>query len=96
MHDAISLFLHERLDATVESLRKSSAEYALAAEKRLALYEAIDPILRSREGLTISAGDCQNFRDYFDQEFIVTAVMQEELYKQGWRDCAALLRSLGV
>lgn len=40
--------------------------------------------------------DCDNLRDYLDQAFVTTAIMQEEVYQQGFLDCIRLLRSLGV
>lgn len=66
MQDAISLFIHQRLETIMEDLRCNNA------------------------------GDCDTLRDYLDQEFVTTAIMQEEVYQQGFLDCIRLLRSLGV
>lgn len=56
----------------------------------------IDPIIKSTSEMTVSAEDLTDFREYFDQEFIVVASLQHELYRQGYRDCIKLLTMLGL
>ena len=97
MQDAISLFIHQRLDAITESLRQNNAEYALASERQKLLYgQLLDPILRGEGPLTLSSGDRAALRDYLEQEFVTNAVAEEVLYRQGFLDCIRLLRHLGV
>ena len=96
MQSDLSLFLHSRIESIMTDLRKNHAGYAVAWTKRRELYDLIDPILRAEGSLTIAHGDCQNLRDYREQDFITLAVMQEELYRQGYLDCVELLRTMGV
>ncbi|MBQ8390371.1 MAG: hypothetical protein IJX52_05270 [Oscillibacter sp.] len=97
MQDAISLFIHQRLDAIMEDLRANNAEYALASERQKLLYgQLLDPVLRGEGPLTLSPGDRAALRDYLEQEFVTNAVAEEVLYRQGFLDCIRLLRHLGV
>lgn len=96
MQEFVLDFLSGRLDSVVEFFRKNNAEYALAAERKRSLYDAISPMMHVENSMTISEGDGLNLRDYFEQDFIMTAIMEEELYKQGYLDCIQLLRLIGV
>lgn len=96
MRSEISLFLNERIQVIMDDLRQNNAEYALAVSKRSELYDLIDPILCSTEDISLKAADCLHFRQYMDQDFTTVAVMQTELYRQGYLDCVHLLRTLGV
>ena len=96
MQSDFSAFMCSRIESILTDLRKNHAGYAVAWTKRRELYDLIDPILRSEGGLTIAHGDCQNLRDDMEQDFITIAVMQEELYRQGYLDCVKLLRTVGV
>ena len=46
--------------------------------------------------MSISAGDCINLREYFEQELEAAAIMQKEVYQQGYLDCVKLLLMLGI
>ena len=46
--------------------------------------------------MVFSAGDCTNFREYFQLEMEAAAIMQRELYQQGYLDCVSLLVKLGL
>ena len=46
--------------------------------------------------MVFSAGDCTNFREYFQLEMEAAAIMQRELYRQGYLDCVSLLVKLGL
>lgn len=96
VYNSVSEFLDNRIEEIAQTLRKNNGEYLLAAEKRKSLFMNIDPIIKSESDITISAGDCLNFREYFDQEFVVAASLQHELYRQGYRDCVKLLTMLGL
>ena len=89
-------FLSDRIDALLRDLPKTNAEYAVAEKKRNHLYDLLDPVLCTKEPLTISPTDCQNFREYLDQEATVGGIAQEEAYRLGCRDCVVFLRTLGV
>lgn len=93
----ISDFLDGRIEEIAQDLRKTNAEYALAVDKLKRLYENINPIIIStNEELTITHGDCLDFKELLDEELTSTAIMQQALYKQGYLDCVKLLRMLGV
>ena len=96
MQADFSTFVYSRIESIMNDLRKNHAGYAVAWTKRRELYDLIDPILRSEGSLTIAHGDCQNLRDDMEQDFITIAVMQEDLYRQGYLDCVELLRTMGV
>lgn len=92
----VSGYLDSRIEEIAQNLRKTNSEYALAMEKGKELMENIDPIIHSERGITISAGDCLDFQEFLKQEFTSTAIIQQELYKQGYLDCVKLLKMLGV
>ena len=46
--------------------------------------------------MVFSAGDCTNFQEYFQLEMEAAAIMQRELYRQGYLDCVSLLVKLGL
>ena len=96
MQADFSAFMYSRIESILTDLRKNHAGYAVAWTKRREHYDLIDPILRAEGSLTIAHGDCQNLRDDMEQDFITIAVMQEELYRQGYLDCVKLLRTVGV
>ena len=86
----------DRIDMILRSLPHTNATYVLAEKKRSGLYELLDPILRSKEEITISPSDCENFREFVDREAEVESIAMEALYRQGYLDCVRLLRALGV
>ena len=96
MYSSVSAFLDSRIEEIAQALRQNNGEYLLAAEKRKALFRSIEPILRSETERTVSAEERANFRQYFDQDFIVKASLQQELYRQGYWDCVKLLTMLGL
>ena len=96
MQNCVSEFIESRIEEISQALRKENGRYALAEENSKLLYDHIDPIIQNQGGLTISAGDCENFREYFDKEFEVIAIMQKELYRQGCLDGVRLLVMLGL
>ncbi len=96
MQSYISEFLESRIEEIAQDLRKNNGRYSLAVEKSKSLFDSIDPIMQSESEIILSAGDCLNFRELFDQEFEAAAIMQTELYRQGYLDCVKLLIMLGV
>lgn len=96
MDTAFGEYLNSKIEEMVANLRKNNSEHALAVEKEKILLENINPILCRDRGVTISAGDCADMRGCLEQEFVQTAIIQQELYKQGYFDCVKLFRTLGV
>ena len=92
----VSDFLDSRIDDIIKNLRETNGEYAIAVEKCKGLHENIDPIVYREEDITISGGDCMDFKGLFEHEFNMTAIMQQELYKQGYVDCIKLLKMLEI
>ena len=92
----LSGYLDFRIEEIVENLHKTNSEYALAAEKSKELMENIDPIIHSERGITISVGDCLDFQEFLEYESTSTAIMQRELYNQGYLDCVKLFKMLGI
>ena len=89
-------FLDGRIEEIAQNLLKTNSEYALAVEKSKDLMENIDPIIHREREITISAGDCLDVQEFLEHEFTSTAIMQQELYKQGYIDCVKLLKMLGA
>ena len=96
MRSCITEFLDHRMEEIAQSLRSSNAAYSLAVEKSQFLFESIEPIMCNKKDICISAGDCTNFREYFQLEMEAAAIMQRELYRQGYLDCVSLLVKLGL
>ena len=86
MQNCVSKFIESRIEEISQALRKGNGRYALAAESSKLLYDSLEPIVQNEGDISISAGDCLNFREYFEQEFEATAIMQKELYRQGYLD----------
>lgn len=96
MQSCVSDFLDSRIEEIVQSLPQKNGVYSLAVEKRNFLFDSIHPIMQSEREITLSAGDCENFREYFEQELEIAAIMEQELYRQGYLDCVQLLVRLGL
>ena len=96
MQNCVSKFIESRIEEISQALRKGNGRYALAAESSKLLYDSLEPIVQNEGDISISAGDCLIFREYFEQEFEATAIMQKELYRQGYLDCVKLLVTLGL
>ena len=94
MQADFSAFMYSRIESILTDLRKNHAGYAVAWTKRRELFDRLDPIFRTEGSLTHA--DYQAVQDYMEQDFITIAVMQEELYRQGYLDCVELLRTMGV
>ena len=92
----VSDFLDSRIEEIVRNLRETNSEYALAAEKNKELIMHIDPIIHHEDPITISAEDCMDFREFFENDFTCAAILQSELYRQGYRDCVELFGMLGI
>lgn len=92
----VSDYLDSRIEEIAQDLRKTNSEYALAMKKCKELIKQIDPMLHSEGGIALTAGDCLNFQEFLKHEFTSTAIMQQELYKQGYLDCVELLKMLGI
>ena len=96
MQEQVFQFVISRIEEIHDELQKTDGAYALAVEKSRYLMECIHPIAESDRDITITARDCQNFHDYFQQQFDAAAIMQPALYRQGFRDCIDLLFILGI
>lgn len=96
MNNAFTDFLDFRIEEIMSGLKDRNAEYAVASERRSALYNNIEPIINHGRDITISFSDCEDIRELLDVEITLDAVTEHELYKQGYRDCVKLLTLLGV
>ena len=96
MEPYVSDFLNSRIEEIIQNLKQTNGEYALAVEQNKNLMESIDPIISRDRDIAISAGDCMNFRDFLNEEFTQTAILQKELYRQGYLDCVKLLKTLQI
>ena len=92
----VSDFLDGRIDDIMQDLRNTDSEYALSLEKSRHLHNDVEPILNSKKELLITEGDCLKFRELLEQEFTMTAIMQQEIYKKGYLDCVKVLKMIGV
>ncbi|WP_040196795.1 hypothetical protein [Candidatus Soleaferrea massiliensis] len=96
MKSDIAHFLDSRIEAIIRDLRKTNSEYAFAAERSKELYLNIEPVIHRERDITLCAADRLDFQEYFKQAFIVTAIEQQALYRQGYLDCVGLLSKLGI
>ena len=96
MRNCVSEFIESRMEEIAQDLLQNNSVYCLAVEKGKSLFESIDPIMQNESDMSISAGDCINFREYFEQELEAAAIMQKEVYQQGYLDCVKLLLMLGI
>lgn len=96
METLIRNFCDDRIDEVLWELPASNAEYAVAEEKRMGLYDALEPVFRAEGDIALSAQECENFRDYLDQDARAAGIANDVLYRQGYLDCVRLLRALGV
>ena len=95
--DAITReYLCRRLDEIICGLKETNPHYALENDICNRLYESIEPILLHDGDLTICAGDCANLYEYLEHETARDAIIQEELYLQGYLDCVRLLSMLKI
>lgn len=85
-----------RVQEIAQELEEANGSYALAVRRRKELYKAVEPVLASREDISISSGDCGNIRDYLEQNFEANAILEQELYRRGYLDCVDLLSELGI
>ena len=92
----VSDFVDIRIDEIAQELRRTNGEYALAMDRRKDLYSNLDSIIMREESVTICVGDCLDFQEFFEQDFVAAALLQKELYRQGCRDAVELLRQLHV
>lgn len=90
----VSDFLNGRIEYVMQNLCKTNGDYALAMKKKKMLYQNIEPIIQRRGELNITAGDCMDFCEYFENDFTTAAILQQALYRQGYLDCAQLLAML--
>lgn len=96
MQKCISAWVGNRIEEIGQALCKENGSYALVVENSKILYARIDPIIQTNDEITLSAGDCKDLREYFEQSFEASAIMQQELYRQGCLDCVKLLLMLGL
>jgi hypothetical protein len=60
------------------------------------LHKNVNSIINREEEITISAGNCIDFKKLFEHKFESASIVQKELYKQGYLDCIKVLKMLGV
>lgn len=96
MQNCMSQLMESQIKEISQALRKDNSHYALAVESNKSLYNSIEPIIKYEGEITLSAGDCLNLREYFEQECEAAAIMQKALYQQGYLDCVKLLIALGL
>lgn len=92
----LSDYVDSRIEEITQNLKRTNSEYSLAIKKSKELRENIDPIIYRESDITICVGDCLDFQEFLEQELTSAAIMQQELYKQGYLDCVKLLKMLGV
>ncbi len=89
-------FISDRIGEISDKVLETNSEYALSREQSNAIYERLEPILNSETDLTINQGECSDFNTLLDNNVFSEAIMEQELYKQGYLDCVYLLKGLGV
>lgn len=92
----VAAFFGGRIEEKLQSLLKENGEFVLAYAKSKELIDNINAIAHHDRDLTITPGDCADLKDFLEYEFIQSAIMQQELYTQGYLDCVKLLGMLGI
>ena len=96
MNPLFTDFINGRLEEITEELRQTNGEYALAVKARKELRERLNPVIMSGKELTLFEADFLDIQEYLEYEFTAAAIEQRAFYRQGWLDCAELLRRLGM
>lgn len=96
MHLPVSGYLTARIEEISQEVKENNGEYAKALAKAKELLENIHPIIHSTKDISITAGDCLDFQEFLENEFTSSAIIHQELYKQGYLDCVKVLKMLGV
>lgn len=94
MSQFFSNCVNTRIDEIMENLLKTNSDYALAVEQRKDLYDNFESVFNAGTEITLSAIDFMDLKDLFDCETASASILQKDLYKQGFLDCAKLVKSL--
>ena len=89
-------FINSRMEEIFTGLLQNNAEFALAYRRYAELCELVDPVIYRKKDILISAEECESFIECTEQGIELNAIQQRECYKQGFLNCAALLKTLGV
>lgn len=97
MKTEINDLILNRIQETHDRLINKNKEYSTAAKenKELAKLMPVFTKLESEE-TKISSKDCENFEKYMHNNFITAAIIEQETYKQGFRDCIWLMKYLKI
>jgi hypothetical protein len=89
-------FVDDRLEEIAANLRKTNGEYAKAVERHKKLAKNVNDIITRDSDILLAECDRLDFQEYFDKEFVIAAIEQQAIYKQGLCDCVMILKDLGV
>jgi len=89
-------FVDSRLEAIAANLRGTNGDYAKDVERRGELAENIGDIVRREKDIVLAECDRLDLREWFEKDAAIAAVERPAVYRQGLRDCVAILRCLGV
>ena len=84
-------FLDKRVEEITRELLEKDGRYAVAAEWCGLLFDNLASIVEREGDITISAGDCADFLDYFELDYAAEAILHRALYRQGYLDGIKLL-----
>ena len=96
MSEYLANFLEIRFDEITSELKRTNGEYAKAYTLRQERYEKIDPLFNTDTDILLAECDRHDFQEYFESNFLVTAIEQQTFYTRGCLDCVKFLKSLGI
>jgi len=89
-------FVDNRLEEITANLRKTNGEYVKAFERYKELTGNVNDMIMRDKDILLAKCDRMDFREYLEKEFTIAAIEQQAIYKQGLRDCVAILKALGI
>ncbi|MPM59108.1 hypothetical protein SDC9_105946 [bioreactor metagenome] len=97
MTNHVTDFLDSRIQDIYDNLKENNVEYACSIQKTKELIDIFDKMIFNKEDeMILSISDRQDVEVFLENDFTRNAIIQEELYKQGYLDCIKLLRLLEV
>ena len=89
-------FLFDRIEEILQDLLETNVEYVSSLEKIKTFYDILYPSSEKEKGTMLVPDDLKIFENLLNAETASAAIIQEELYKQGYIDCVKMLKTIGV
>ncbi len=96
MQQCLNEFVLRRIEDIEGTLFKKDAEYAKAVHSSQRHLEKVEEALLHSKEAEDGKGAKHEFDEYWNSEFEQRALLMEAVYRQGYLDCVALLKTLGI